>query len=288
MRERDFTLTAVLPLAPAATERSIAADLDVLRQHVDAVQVTDSPTGIPHMSPLVAASICLRHGVDPVMHLSGRDRNRIALQGDLLGAATLGVTSLFLMRGEKLPATLTPRAQRVYEFGAKRLLRCASLIGSETTLPPAGGFFLGAPVRVVQPPAGWQPRGIETKADVGCKFLQTQPVAELTTLGIFLKRLIASRTLERVSVVVSVPLVTTAEALAAFDERPNAALVGDDLRRALAAAGSPAEARAVGIRHCAALLAGLARVPGVAGANLTGFTDSRAAAEAISLSEIRP
>ncbi len=287
IREKNFALTAELPLAPASTERSILADLDILGPQVDAVQVTDSPAGVPHMSPLVAASICLRHGVDAIMHLAGRDRNRIALQSDLLGAGAAGVTSLLLMRGERLPPTLTPRAQKVYEFGAKRLLRCASLIGSERGLPPANGFFLGSPVRVIDPPPAWEPRGIASKAEVGCKYVQTQPLLDPGILEIYLRRLIASRMLERVSLIACVPLVSRDADLEALRTGSRGAVLPEDFCVAIAGATSAAEARAIGIERAAAVLAELQRLPGVAGAHLAGFRDSRAAAEAISLSGTR-
>lgn len=282
MRERDFCVTADLPLAPATTVATLRADLDRLRGHVDAVQVSDSPGGIPHMAPLVAAGLCLDSGIDPVVNLSGRDRNRIALQSELLGAAALGVTSLLLTRGDRLPATLSPRAQKVYEFGAKRLLRCASLIGGEPGLPPVNGFYLGSAVRVIDPPDGWQPDGINNKADVGCKFVQTQPVLDVDVLARYLKSLVASRVLQRVSVVVSVPVITS--------QQGYEALVGSTRGLLLPPRFDPEfgaqDVRERGIRLAAGTVASIRSMPGAAAVNLCG-ADAGAIAAVISHLETR-
>jgi len=284
MRERDFTVTAMLPLAPASTRQSIAADLRELSGQVAAVHVTDSPAGIAHLSPLVAATICLEQGVDPVMHLTGRDRNRIALQSDLLGAAAAGVTSLCLYRGDKLPAKQTPRAQKVFELGAKRLLRCASLIGSEETLPPKQGFFLGSAVRVIDPAAGWMPRGLATKADVGCKFVLSQPILEDGVLARYMQRLVAAGITRRLSVLANVPLITSVPDFEGLLESPRGALLPEGLGKRLASAGSDAARRRLGVELCAAALSRLAGIPGVAGVAVTGCGDAALIAEAVSLS----
>lgn len=273
LREQDFTLTAELPLTPASTTRSVAADLSVLRAAFDAVQVTDNPRGIPHMAPLVAARLCLDAGVDPVVHLSGRDRNRIALQSELLGAAAQGVSSLLLQRGEPLPPDLSPRAAKVFELGAKRLLRAAALIGGEAALVPEGGFFLGARVKVMRTAADWRPAALTTKADLGCKFVQTQPLLDTDVLRTYMERLVATRLLQRVSVIVSVPLLA--------DDDPGLARLPESLRTP-AAAGADR-----GARVAAAVLRELATVPGVSGANLVGIEDAATAVRTISLSEIR-
>lgn len=282
LRDKDFTLTAELPLAPAATARSIVADLTALGDTVDAVQVTDNADGIPHMSPLVVAGICLTHGCDPLLHVSGRDRNRIALQSDILGAAAIGVTSLLMMRG-KLPDTLTPPARKVHELGAKRLLRCAYLVSGEEALIPAPGFLLGSMVRVMKPRSGWQPRAIEAKADVGCKFVQTQPLLDTGKLQAYLQHLVAARTLQRISVIVSVPLLTTSAQVEALMQPERRCLLTaahiERLERS-------SDMRREGIAMCAETLQAVRSIPGVAGANIVAIEDCNDAIEAISLSEI--
>ncbi|MGH8194148.1 MAG: methylenetetrahydrofolate reductase, partial [Woeseiaceae bacterium] len=106
VRSKDFVVTAQLPLDPASTARDVRASVDALHGIVDALQISDNHDARPHLAPLAAASLVLQSGMDALVHMSCRDRNRIALQSDLMGAAALGVTSLILTRGEKLPASL--------------------------------------------------------------------------------------------------------------------------------------------------------------------------------------
>jgi methylenetetrahydrofolate reductase (NADPH) len=284
VREFDFTLSAELPLAPESTRRSIELDISKLSHLVDAFQVTDNPSGIPHMSPLVAAGFCLQHDKDAILHVSGRDRNRIALESEILGAAAAGITSLLMLRGDKLPEDLTPRARKVYEFGAKRLLQRAQQIGEKEALVPAG-FFLGSMISVIAPRDDHPPRGIEAKADVGCKFVQTQPLLDVRLLRHYMQRLVESGVIRRVSVIVSVPVLSSAAQLDALLQRPRPALVPGELTASLRASRTP---RADGIRMTAEALGAVCAVPGVAGANLVSIEDTDAATETIALARLPP
>lgn len=285
VREFDFTLSAELPLAPASTRRSIECDIDKLGRVVDAFQITDSPSGIPHMSPLVAAGFCLQHDKDAVLHVSGRDRNRIALESEILGAAAAGISSLLMLRGDKLPEDLTPRARKVYEFGAKRLLHCAQQVGEKVPLMPPSGFFLGSMISVIAPRDDHPPRGIATKVDLGCKFVQTQPLLDLRLLRHYMQRLVESGVIRRVSVIVSVPVLSSVAQLEALLQRPRPALVPEEMTARLRGSRTP---RADGIRITAEALGAVCGVPGVAGANLVSIEDSDAAAEAVALAGLPP
>lgn len=284
VRSLDLTVTAELPLTAASTRRSIEADATVLGKVTDALQVTDNPLGVPHPSPLVTAMICLDCGLDPVLHLTGRDRNRVALQSDILGAAQAGITSLLLYRGEKIPPKTTPRPRKVYELGAKRLLRCASLIGEETGLVPSPGFFLGSMISVIRPREDWQPRGIEAKVGVGCKFVQTQPLLDVALLRRYMERLVANRVMQRVTAVVSVPLLSKVAQLDTLLERPRPAAIPRELVARLRNSRTP---RNEGIAMAVETLRAVKEIPGVGGVNLVAIEDVDAAVDAISLSEIR-
>jgi methylenetetrahydrofolate reductase (NADPH) len=103
LRTQDFTLTAQLKLTHESGRESVLQQAEVLAPMVDALQVTDNPGGSVHMSNLSASSLLIQKGIDPITQLTCRDRNNIALQSDLLGAQALGITSLLIQRGDKLP-----------------------------------------------------------------------------------------------------------------------------------------------------------------------------------------
>ena len=128
LRTRDFTLTAELALDAQSNRESIIAQVTTLADFVDALQVPDNVTGEVHMSPLAAAAILREAGIDPVVHMNCRDRNRVALRADLLGAAALGVSSLLLMRGKEIPTESKPKIKQVYDWGGRKLIAAAAAI----------------------------------------------------------------------------------------------------------------------------------------------------------------
>jgi len=101
LRNKDFVLTAEFAPGIDAQRATIVAQAKALAAQVDAIQVVDNPPPEANLSPLAVAAMLLEAGIDPVLHLNCRDRNRLALRADVLGAAALGVSSLLVMRGEK-------------------------------------------------------------------------------------------------------------------------------------------------------------------------------------------
>ena len=116
LRTRDFAVTAEVFLRPESDRETIGQQADLLRDYVDAILVTDNQFGQLHLSPLVAAAILRDHGLDAVLQLTSRNRNRIALLSDLLGAGALGLTSLLLVRGERASVGFNPKPKPVLEF----------------------------------------------------------------------------------------------------------------------------------------------------------------------------
>ena len=164
VRNRDFSLSAELKLDARSTAASIIDEARVLAPMVDAIQITDNPGGRVHLSPLVAAGILLAQKIDPVLQMSCRDRNRIALRSDLLGAAALGVTSLLLMRGKKFPRDFPAKAEPVYDWGARRLIAAAKALQTDPDSPNPPRFFIGSVATAFNPAKGWEPKKMAAKA----------------------------------------------------------------------------------------------------------------------------
>ena len=273
VRDSDFVITAQLPLGPGTTARDLRQILSTLKPHVDAVQVSDNPTTKPHIAPLAAAALTLQAGIDPIVQMTCRDRNRIALQSDVMGAAALGVTSLILSRGEKMPALHKQRIKGVFDIGAKRLLATAHAVAANERLIPAPGFFLGSNVTVIDPPEGWAAEGIDSKAGAGSKFVQTQPCLNIVALRKYMAALVARKALERVSVIVQVPLPESVEAIDQLLEARRPLLISQGLvDRLRNATDFSAEAEAV----CSETLQALPTIPGVAGSNVCHSGDPAA------------
>ncbi|TLZ50763.1 MAG: methylenetetrahydrofolate reductase [Methanobacteriota archaeon] len=180
-----FAVTAeVTPDASASPNRT-RAQARALRGHVDAVNVTDSPRAMVKISSLAASAILLQEGVEPVMQMVTRDRNRIALQADILGAHALGVRNIVAMSGDDPRLGNEPDAVPVYEWTTEQFLAAAKqlrdhgkLAGGEVIDDPPN-LFLGATVNPFGAPAEETVVNLRGKVDAGADFVQTQAVFDI-------------------------------------------------------------------------------------------------------------
>jgi methylenetetrahydrofolate reductase (NADH) len=135
----------------------------------DAINITDGPSARVHMSALAAAGILVQHGVEPILQLTCRDRNRIALQSDLLGAAALGIRNLLILTGDDPRAGDQPEAKPVFDLDSRKLIETAVGIRDHNELPSgrkvAGNtdFFIGVAETTLDPPAHWTPASLQSK-----------------------------------------------------------------------------------------------------------------------------
>ena len=284
VRSDDFVITAQIPLAPMTNADDIRQTVETLRPYVDALQISDNMTTEPHMSPLAAASLVLGCGMDAVVQFNCRDRNRIALQSDITGAGAIGVTSLVLSRGEKFPAAFKQKAKAVFDIGAKRLLATAQVIGAIDRLVPPPGFLLGSNITVIDPPDGWTADGVDTKAGAGSKFVQTQPCLHVPVLRKYMAALVAKKALQRISVIVQVPVLDSPDTARELQRGRRSLLVPRGTISELEA--SPDFARAARA-NCSEVLGEIAGIPGISGANLLYRGDPQAVARIIRASGLR-
>lgn len=274
LRTDPFVLSADLPLSPATSVADIKDALQGFAPLVSAVQLVDDRAAVGHMSPLTAASIVLQNDMDAVVHLTCRDRNRVALQADLVGAAAIGVTSLLLQRGEKLSRKGTLRGKGVFDTSETRLTEMARKIGEASGLVSAPGFLLGACVTVFGAGDNWQAKRILESIDAGSRLLMSQPCLNLKLLQHYMTKVVEQKIPHRASFVVDVPLLCTAEEARTYKRDNPAALVPD---ATIADIVTSADPRAAGIDACVHMLNALREVPGVAGANIRCTSDIEAA-----------
>lgn len=266
LRTSDFVVTATLNLNAAVTRNRIENDLATLRNFVDAVQVGDNRNIEGHMSGLAIASIAREANVDCVVSLSCRDRNRIALQADILAAAALGVTSLVLVRGDKLPKSDQRKTRGVFDVTAVELIELARAIGNAESLVSPPGFCIGSRVVAFDPDADWQAGRIREKIEAGCDFFQTQPCLNAGACTTYLARLIKFKFLHRVSVMVEVPLLTNAAAISAIKQAVPGAAIPNAIVERIDRAKDPVTE---GMEVAAEVIQVLRNTPGVAGVNIT-------------------
>lgn len=156
---------------------------DALKSTVDAFNLTDSHAARMAMTPLAAAHLLLDRGIEPILQVTTRDRNRIALQGDLLGASALGVHNVVFMGGDPPTTGDHPDAKAVFDVYSSLMLRAAAALegGSDMAGNPISGrphFCLGAVVNPGAPDLDGEIMRMGEKIDAGARFFQTQAVYE--------------------------------------------------------------------------------------------------------------
>lgn len=284
VRTRDFAVTAEVYLRPETDAASLCEQADLLRDHVDAILLTDNQFGQLHMSTIAAASILLDAGVDPIVQLTCRNRNRIALISDLLGAAALGVTSLLLVAGERAPPEFQPRPKPVLDLSAAELIHTAATLKSDERLGYCPDFFIGGVVTPITPKTSWKAKKLTEKIDAGAQFVQTHICMESRVLNAYMSHLVANNFIRRTSVIGAVAVLESAEdARWLQDNRPYVKISEKTVDRLKAASDPKAE----GISICAETLRAMSRIPGMAGANIMAARDLKTIPEVIRAAGIK-
>lgn len=262
IRTQDFTLTAQLQLTHETGRESVLQQAKLLGEVVDAIQVTDNPGGSVHMSTLAASNLLILQGIDPVAHMSCRDRNSIALQSDLLGAQALGIRNLLIQYGDVLPKDYRPKTKEVFDIRSKDLIGTALSI---KTANDATEFYVGGVITIFNCKPTWQAKSLLAKATAGARFLQMQMCFDMDLLRLYMSRLTAKKLTHRVHIIASVAALPSAETACWVRDNVRGSVMPDAVIRRLKQASDPEQE---GVRLCAELLQEMKEIPGVRGANV--------------------
>jgi methylenetetrahydrofolate reductase (NADPH) len=271
LRARAFVLTAETSPPDAAAPEPVLERAGCLKGFADAVNVTDGAGAKAHMSALACAAVLAQHGIDPVLQFTVRDRNRIALQGDLIGAATLGIHNILCLHGDDPKHGDQPDAKPVYDIDSRSLITTARRLRDEGMLPsgrpvsPPPRLFIGAADAPQDPKPGWKPEALNAKIAAGADFVQTQYCFDLALLRRYLALLGDEGVLERIHVIVGIGPIASAKSARWMNEHLFGVHIPDAIIARLEQASDP---RAEGRRICIELLQELAEINGVAGAHL--------------------
>jgi methylenetetrahydrofolate reductase (NADPH) len=257
-----FVMTAeIVPPVSCAAEELLARALP-LKGVADAVNVTDGAGARAHMAATAAAAILLQAGVEPILQLTCRDRNRIA---------ALGIRNLLLLRGDDPTAGDQPEAKPVFDLDSRTLVETAQMVRDEGKLPHGAAvagrpaFFIGAADMPIDPPPGWRPDALAAKVAAGAQFVQTQFCMDAAIVRRYLARLAEAGLAGRVSILIGVNPLRSAKSAAWMRQHLFGTIIPDAMVARLEAAADPA---AEGRRICVELIAELATIPGVAGVHV--------------------
>jgi methylenetetrahydrofolate reductase (NADPH) len=194
LRKGWFAVTAELNPPDSADPRDVLRAAEPLKDVADAVNATDASGANCHMSSMGICSILSRAGLGIVLQISCRDRNRIAIQGDVLGAAAMGVGNVLSLTGDGVGVGDQPGAKPVFDLDSVSLLRTLRtmrddgtfLSGRKLSTPPR--IFLGAAENPCIPPVEWRADRLEKKVRAGADFIQTNYIFDLPVFAEFMKR----------------------------------------------------------------------------------------------------
>ncbi len=268
-----FCVTAEVVPPASADPRSVAAQARALLGYADAVNVTDNPRARAHMSPLAGVAAAAEAGMEPILQLTCRDRNRLALTADLLGAWALGARGVVCLTGDPVTVGDHPDAAEVHDLSVLELVRLAAelrdrgrlLSGEEVN--PAPRYLVGvADVPLARP---YDPGRLEAKLDAGAEVVQTQVVYDVDALAEWAEGVRPRGVFERAHVLAGVAPLRSAAQGRFLDQRVPGVSVPQRLLRALQEAGPAAEDE--GVRQAVEIVAGIRAIPGISGVHLVGL-----------------
>ena len=241
--------------------------------YVDATNATDNTSAHAHASPLAVAIALTQLGMEPVLQLTCRDRNRLALEAELTGAALHGIENVLCLTGDDVTAGDEPEARRVFDLDSIQLLATAGGLAagrylSGRRVEPAPHLFLGAVENPGAPPYDHRVDRALTKARAGARFLQLQVSFRPEQLDAFLTEAVAKGLSERCALLPSICLTRTPAALRYIDENVPGIEVPQELIERCERAPDP-EAECFEVAFELAVHA--RSLPGVAGLHLISF-----------------
>jgi methylenetetrahydrofolate reductase (NADPH) len=286
LRERlaagGFAVTAEISPPRGASTAKMAETARSLKGWVDAVNVTDNQGSNVRLASWAGSLALLNAGVEPVMQMTCRDRNRIALQSDLLGASALGIRNVLVMTGDHPKFGDHPAAKPVFDLdsvqllSALRALRDQHVLLSGRKLDPAPDCFLGAVENPAQNPA----ERLAKKVKAGAQFVQTQFVFDVP---VFARWMAGVRDLglhEHCKILAGVGAVRSVRALEYLRDHVPGVEVPDDVDRRLRNV-PPEKQAAEGIKLAAEIVQQVAEIEGVAGVHLLVAGNEQAVPEII-------
>lgn len=287
LRSGRFAVTAELNPPDSADPQEVYDAAVTLAAVCDAINATDASGANCHMSSVAICALLTRAGYSPVFQVSCRDRNRIAIQSDLLGAAALGVRNVLVLTGDDPKAGDQPETKPVFDLNSTTVIATAKAMRDDAKLPSGRDIqdppqlFIGAADLPIDPPAGWKADGLRAKADAGAQFVQTQFCFDMGIVRRYAERLGELGLTERLAILIGIGPLSSAKSARWMRQNLYGTTIPDAIIERMEAAKEPKQE---GARICAELLQQLAEIPGIAGAHLMAPLNEAAVPTAIEAS----
>jgi len=289
LRAGAFAVTTELDPPDSADPDEVYRRAHVFDGYVDAINATDGSGANCHMSSLAVCALLTRVGYAPVMQISCRDRNRIAIQGDILGGAAMGVCNMLCLTGDGVANGDHPQAKPVFDLDCMTLLEIGRMLRDEhrfqsgRKITSAPRVFFGAAENPFSPPVEWRPDRLAKKIAAGAQFIQTQYCYDVPRLNAFMARVDELGLPERAFILVGVGPLCSAKAAEWMRTHVPGVHIPDEIIRRVA--GAQDQARE-GRRVCVDLIREIRAIKGVAGVHVMAYRQEEAVAEVITESGV--
>ncbi|MBB3192468.1 methylenetetrahydrofolate reductase [Halomonas cerina] len=287
LRAGKFAITSEIDPPDSADPAEVLKRAAIFDGYVDAINATDGSGANCHMSSAGVCSLLTRVGYATILQISCRDRNRIAMQGEILGGAAMGACNLLCLTGDGVQAGDHPQAKPVFDLDSISLLQIARNMrdehrfesGRRIETPPR--IFLGAAENPFVPPLDWRPHRLAKKVAAGAQFIQTQYCFDIERLRDFMLKVNDLGLLEgpdRVFILPGIGPLASARSARWIRENVPGVHIPDAVITRLEGAENQKEE---GKRLCMDLLHEIREIPGVSGAHIMAYRQEHSVAEII-------
>ncbi|MGB0763766.1 MAG: methylenetetrahydrofolate reductase [Luminiphilus sp.] len=289
LRAGHFAVTAEIAPPDSADPADVYARAMDFDGYVDAINATDGSGANCHMSSMGICALLTRRGYAMILQMSCRDRNRIAMQGDMLGASAMGVANVLCLTGDGVQSGDHPEAKPVFDMdsisalGMVRQMRdeSAFLSGRSLSTPPR--LFLGAAANPFAPPLDFRPQRLAKKVAAGAQFVQTQYCFDVDRLRTYMARVRDLGLLEKVFVLPGVGPLASAKSAEWIRKNVAGVHIPDAVIQRLAGAK---DQKQEGVELCIELMQEIKEIEGVSGIHLMAYRQERRIGEIVTKSNV--
>ncbi|MEQ1497409.1 MAG: methylenetetrahydrofolate reductase [Novosphingobium sp.] len=289
LRAGHFAISTEIAPPDSADPQEVLRRAALFDGHVDAINATDGSGANCHMSSLAVCALLTREGHSPIIQISCRDRNRIAIQGDLLGASALGVCSVLCLSGDDVSVGDHPEAKPVFDLDSVSLLQTVRILrdesrflsGRQLDLPPR--LFLGASINPFAPPHSARVDQFAKKVSAGAQFVQSQYCFDIEMARAFMARSRDLGLTERCYVLMGVGVLASAKTARWLRSAIPGVHIPEDIIHRLEQAEKP---RAEGRKIAVELMQQLAEIEGISGVHLMAFKQEEWVGEIVTQSGV--
>ncbi|HHX77533.1 MAG TPA: methylenetetrahydrofolate reductase [Firmicutes bacterium] len=268
----NFVVTSELGPPKSAAVEKIRQLAELMKNHVDAFNLTDNQTAIVRASSIACGKILADMGLDPIVQITCRDRNRIAIQSDVLGAVALGIKNILCLQGDHQSFGNEPGSKGVFDLDSTQLIRALKnmrdegvFIGGDKLEAPLGDIFIGAVANPFADPFEYRIHRLAKKIAAGADFIQTQAVFDLDRFERWMEGVRELGLHKKVPILAGIIPLKSLGAARYLKNNVSGIIVPDALIERMQHAGNKKEE---GLRICVETIKRVRKIEGVAGVHI--------------------